>query len=176
MVKILFLMVNKQLNKLTVIILWVFLIYSFHFKDLSYAALFKIDSLGGWDTLLYEMVNDSIKYNRILSRTNKGNHLDALNQIEGLSLKLYGLPSPYWGQDQVVTGLLTGADLLSGLKGKELGNDLLIPSVMLKQNKPIFLDDMTVEELSNALGVQIRIVDGADEIVSAAMGHLAKII
>ena len=42
--------------------------------------------------------------------------------------------------------------------------------------QPIFLDDMTVKELQNALQVPITIVDGADEIVSAAMGHLAKII
>jgi len=55
------------------------------FKDLSYAALFKIDSLGGWDTLLYEMVNDSMKYNRILSRINKGNHLE---QIKSINLSL----------------------------------------------------------------------------------------
>lgn len=51
------------------------------FKDLSYATLFKIDSLGGWDKLLYEMVNDSIKYNRMLSRINKGNHLQDMKSI-----------------------------------------------------------------------------------------------
>ena len=38
---------------------------------------------------------------------------DKLNQIDGLKINLYGLPSIYWGQDQVVTGLLTGEDLIS---------------------------------------------------------------
>ena len=37
---------------------------------------------------------------------------ERLNSIEGLNLFLHGLPSPYWGQDQIVTGLLTGQDLI----------------------------------------------------------------
>ena len=45
----------------------------------------------------------------------------SINHFEGFQLFLYGLPSPYWGQDQVVTGLLTGQDLLEGLKNMELG-------------------------------------------------------
>ena len=44
-----------------------------------------------------------------------------LNLIDGLIINLYGLPSIYWGQDQVVTGLLTGEDLIHGLKNKDLG-------------------------------------------------------
>ena len=36
-----------------------------------------------------------------------------LNLIDGLTINLYGLPSIYWGQEQVVTGLLTGEDLIS---------------------------------------------------------------
>ena len=43
--------------------------------------------------------------------------LKRLNAVEGVQLTLHGLPSPYWGQDQVVTGLLTGQDLLDGLAG-----------------------------------------------------------
>ena len=35
-------------------------------------------------------------------------------RIDGVTLHLHGLPSPYWGQDQVVTGLLTGQDLIEG--------------------------------------------------------------
>ena len=46
---------------------------------------------------------------------------ERLNRVEGVELKLFGLPSPCWGQDQVVTGLLTGEDLLTGLAGVDLG-------------------------------------------------------
>ena len=89
-----------------------------------------------------------------------------LNKIENLTLNLYGLPSPYWGQENVVTGLLTGKDLLDGLQGKFLGERLLIPSVMLKQDNPIFLDDMTTDEVSKILQVPIQIVHSAEDIIN----------
>nr|WP_320665131.1 TIGR03279 family radical SAM protein [Prochlorococcus sp. MIT 1223] len=93
-----------------------------------------------------------------------------LNSIENLSVNLYGLPSPYWGQEQVVTGLLTGKDILEGLSSKNLGDQLLVPSVMLKEDKPVFLDDMTIEEVSQSLRVPINIVHSAEDIVNAALG------
>ncbi len=97
---------------------------------------------------------------------------EKINLVEGLTLFLYGLPSQYWGQDKVVTGLLTGEDLLKGLSGKELGEELLLPSVMLKEGEAIFLDGMTVEELGNTLEVEIRIVHGADDIMAAVIGEV----
>ena len=97
-----------------------------------------------------------------------------LNAVDGVTLNLYGLPSPYWGQDQVVTGLLTGQDLLQGLEGCDLGDQLLLPSVMLRQGDPVFLDDMTLAELEGKLSVPIRIVNGAADIVAAVLGQTAE--
>ena len=93
-----------------------------------------------------------------------------LNKINNFTLHLYGLPSPYWGQEQIVTGLLTGQDLIKGLRGKELGDELLLPSVMLRQGEKIFLDDMTLQELSLSLNVSVRIVHDAQDIVNKALG------
>jgi len=95
---------------------------------------------------------------------------DRLNAIHGLEVQLLGLPSPYWGQDQVVTGLLTGEDLLKGVDGLDLGDELLLPSVMLRQGQPVFLDDVTLEQLQESLPVPVRIVHGAADIVAAALG------
>lgn len=93
-----------------------------------------------------------------------------LNKINNFVLHLYGIPSPYWGQEQIVTGLLTGQDLIKGLRGKELGDELLLPSVMLRQGEKIFLDDMTLQELSLSLNVSVRIVHDAKDIVNKALG------
>jgi len=93
-----------------------------------------------------------------------------LNKIENFKIHLYGLSSPYWGQEQIVTGLLTGQDLIQGLQGKNLGDELLIPSVMLKQGEKIFLDDMTLQELCSSLKVSVRIVYDAEDIVNGALG------
>ena len=95
---------------------------------------------------------------------------DRLSAIHGLEVQLLGLPSPYWGQDQVVTGLLTGEDLLKGVDGLDLGDELLLPSVMLRQGQPVFLDDVTLEQLQESLPVPVRIVHGAADIVAAALG------
>ena len=99
---------------------------------------------------------------------------ERLNGIEGVSLQMHGLPSPYWGQDQVVTGLLTGQDLLDGLKDQDLGDQLLLPSVMLRQGQPVFLDDMTLDQVQAQLPVPIRIVHGAADIVAAVLGDHEK--
>jgi NifB/MoaA-like Fe-S oxidoreductase len=85
-------------------------------------------------------------------------------------LLLYGLPSPYWGQDQVVTGLLTGSDLLTGLAGSDLGQALLLPTVMLRQGEPVFLDDLSLDELESQLPVPVRLLHGADDLVAACLG------
>ena len=95
---------------------------------------------------------------------------DRLNAVDGVSLLLHGLPSPYWGQDQVVTGLLTGRDLIDGLQGRDLGEELLLPSVMLRQGQPVFLDDMDLDTLRAALPVPVRVVEGAADIVASVLG------
>jgi NifB/MoaA-like Fe-S oxidoreductase len=98
--------------------------------------------------------------------------LDRLNGVAGLEVLLHGLPSPYWGQDQVVTGLLTGSDLLEGLQGCDLGEELLLPAVVLRQGEPIFLDDQRLEAVAEQLPVPIRLVQGADDVVSACLRSL----
>ncbi len=93
-----------------------------------------------------------------------------LNEIIGLNINLYGLPSIYWGQEQVVTGLLTGEDLIIGLKDKDLGEAIFIPSMMLKINTDLFLDDKNISEVEKALGTEIHVVDDANDIIKNLIG------
>ncbi len=93
-----------------------------------------------------------------------------LNLIDGLELNLYGLPSIYWGQDQVVTGLLTGEDLIHGLKNKDLGEAVYIPSIMLKLNTDLFLDDKNIKEVENQLNTKIHVLDESNDIINTLIG------
>ncbi len=93
-----------------------------------------------------------------------------LNKIDGLRINLYGLPSVYWGQDQVVTGLLTGEDLITGLQNKDLGEGIFIPSIMLKLNSDLFLDDKNITEVSNKLKTNIHVLDDTNDIISNLIG------
>ena len=93
-----------------------------------------------------------------------------LNKINGLTINLYGLPSVYWGQDQVVTGLLTGEDLITGLQNKDLGESIFIPSIMLKLNSDLFLDDKNITEVSDQLKTNIHVLDDTNDIIDNLIG------
>jgi putative radical SAM enzyme (TIGR03279 family) len=86
--------------------------------------------------------------------------VNRLNQLPGLTVNLVALASQYWGQQMTVTGLLTGQDLLNELPGKDLGDRILLPSVMLKHDELKFLDDVTLDELAEKLQVPIVPVSG----------------
>ncbi len=93
-----------------------------------------------------------------------------LNLIDGLTINLYGLPSIYWGQEQVVTGLLTGEDLIKGLKNKDLGEAIYIPSIMLKVNTDLFLDDKNIKEVESHLNTKIHVLDDSNDIINNLVG------
>ncbi|HTL87875.1 MAG TPA: TIGR03279 family radical SAM protein [Leptolyngbya sp.] len=91
--------------------------------------------------------------------------LDRFNQIEGLNVRMVALNSDYWGQTITVTGLLTGQDILNALEGQDLGDGILLPSVMLKHGEAVFLDDLRVEELEQKLNTNISIVEGVEGLI-----------
>jgi len=136
-----------------------------------------LESLDQATQVLPERVEPSRRCSWVVGRivaSALGPVAERLNRVAGVELKLLGLPSPYWGQDQVVTGLLTGEDLLAGLAGRDLGDELLLPAVMLRQGHPVFLDDMTLEELRAQVPVPVRIVHGAADIVASVLGRVGK--
>lgn len=91
--------------------------------------------------------------------------LTRLNQVEGLTIEMVAIASEYWGQSITVTGLLTGHDLLQALQGRDLGDGILLPSLMLKHDEARFLDDVTVESVAQQLGTRILPVQGTEGLV-----------
>ena len=61
----------------------------------------------------------------------------------------------FFGGTVNVSGLLTGQDLFVQLKDRDLGDAVLIPCVTLRQQEDVFLDDMSVSQLSEKLGVPV---------------------
>lgn len=91
--------------------------------------------------------------------------LQRLNQVVNLQVNMVALCSNYWGQSITVTGLLTGQDLLQGLQGKDLGEKILLPAMMLKQGDTCFLDDMTIAELASKLKTPVVPIRGVEELI-----------
>jgi NifB/MoaA-like Fe-S oxidoreductase len=79
------------------------------------------------------------------------------------------LASDYWGQNITVTGLITGHDLVLNLLGKDLGDGILLPKVMLKHGELIFLDDMSVAEVAEKLNTKILPVAGVEELINTCI-------
>ena len=77
----------------------------------------------------------------------------------------------FFGHTIDVAGLVTGGDLIAQLRGKDLGERVLIPHTMLRHGEGVFLDDVTLEEASSALGVPVTPTGGSGgELLDAMLG------
>lgn len=87
-----------------------------------------------------------------------------------VKINTFKIINNFFGEKITVTGLLTGGDIISQLKDKDLGDALFLPSNTLKADEDIFLDDVTLDELQNALQVPVIIVQ------SEGMDFIEKIL
>ncbi|MCI9576413.1 MAG: DUF512 domain-containing protein [Clostridiales bacterium] len=89
-----------------------------------------------------------------------------------LTCQVIGIRNDFFGETITVAGLVTGTDLIAQLKGKPLGDTLLIPSVMLRHQGDVFLDDISIEEVSRALQVPVVAVNNdGQQLLDAVFGR-----
>ena len=87
----------------------------------------------------------------------------------GVRGAVYPVVNHFFGETINVAGLVTGRDLIDQLKGKELGERLLIPANMLRSGEQVFLDDVTVAQAEEALGVSVVPVEQDGGVLLDAM-------
>lgn len=95
----------------------------------------------------------------------------AQERFPELRCDVYRIRNDFFGESITVTGLITGQDLISQLKDKELGSELIISSAMLMRDSEVFLDDVTVSDVERELNIKVRssVPDGY-ELLDAMMG------
>ena len=77
----------------------------------------------------------------------------------------------FFGHTIDVAGLVTGGDLIAQLRGRDLGARVLIPHTMLRHGEGVFLDDVTLEQAEEALGVPVIPVGSSGaELLNAMLG------
>lgn len=81
------------------------------------------------------------------------------DKFPATTVHVYGVENKLFGDTVNVSGLLCGNDLHTGLRDKELGERLLIPSVMLRHEGDIFLDDTDLPWLQEQLAVPINVIN-----------------
>ena len=93
-------------------------------------------------------------------------------KVEGLKIHTFEITNNFFGERITVCGLLTGGDIKAQLRGKNLGERLLIPHSALRSGEDVFLDDMTLSELENSLGVPITpVYNDGYEFIDAVLGE-----
>lgn len=97
----------------------------------------------------------------------------AENKIKGLSVQVVAAKNHLLGSMITVSGLLCGRDIASAVEGLELGEELIIPPNCLRSEGDMFLDDMTVEELSDKLKIRVtQNGPGGEDLLSALTGGI----
>ncbi len=94
-----------------------------------------------------------------------------LNLIKNVRLKLISIPNIFFGPRISVTGLLTGRDLLWGLR--ELRDkDVLLPNVLLREGTSLLLDGMTLDQVCSRSGCRIHVIEPtASALVETVLGR-----
>lgn len=78
-------------------------------------------------------------------------------------IKVYPIRNDFFGERITVSGLITGQDLIGQLKGQELGGRLLLPCNMFRSGEEVFLDDLTLSDVEEALQVRTYIVKSSGQ-------------
>ena len=92
-----------------------------------------------------------------------------------LTIHVYDIRNDFFGETITVSGLITAQDIISQMRerqvaGEHLGDVLQIPSNMLRVGEQVFLDDLTVREVEEALGMKVAAVEpGGREFVDAIL-------
>lgn len=80
---------------------------------------------------------------------------EARKKWHNLVCNVYPITNDFFGCEITVSGLITGGNLYQQLKGRPLGTRLLIPANMLRKERDVFLDDVSLTQLQEQLGVVV---------------------
>lgn len=83
----------------------------------------------------------------------------AAEKYGNINGRVYAIENDFFGHGVNVSGLVTGGDLIRQLGDKELGERLFVSQNMLRREELDFLDDVTLEQAVEALGVPIYPVE-----------------
>ncbi|MBR4026168.1 MAG: DUF512 domain-containing protein [Lachnospiraceae bacterium] len=89
--------------------------------------------------------------------------------FNGYEIEVVPIRNDFFGEKITVSGLITAQDMTAQLKNRELGNYVGIPCNMLRMGEKVFLDDWTVEDVKNALQVEVVIVKSSGQDLLDAM-------
>lgn len=85
--------------------------------------------------------------------------IERLSALTSVAINLLPVTNRFFGEEVTVTGLVTGADIIEGVKGLDQGSMLLIPDVMLKEGEGLFLDEMDIAGIAETLDCEVHVFE-----------------
>ncbi len=89
-------------------------------------------------------------------------------KFEGIRLEIVPIVNRFFGETITVSGLITGQDLIRQVSEYKEFDKVIIPRTMMKADEEVFLDNLSLEEVSKKMNKEIIVskVDGKDFIKS----------
>ena len=88
-----------------------------------------------------------------------------------VNCEVVAVENEFFGEKITTTGLLTGQDIYNKLKGIDNLGQVLISKNCLKSDEDIFLDDLSVDELSQKLQTTVTpIANSGEDLLNAILG------
>lgn len=85
---------------------------------------------------------------------------EIFNKVEGLEVNVCAIHNTFFEGNINIAGLIVGRDLVNALKAfPDLGDEVLIPNVMLRDGTEIFLDEMTLGQVNEEVGRPVVAID-----------------
>ena len=85
------------------------------------------------------------------------------DKYSNTQIHVYPIRNDFFGELITVSGLITGQDLIHQLQNQKLGDRLLLPCNMFRSQEEVFLDDITLAQVEDALQVRADIVKSSGQ-------------
>lgn len=95
---------------------------------------------------------------------------EIMNKFPEITINTYCIKNEFFGETITVSGLLTGTDIINQLRGKELGEYIILPDSLLRNGETVLLDDIYVSDIERELNVRVKIaLNSAENLVKRIM-------
>ena len=93
-----------------------------------------------------------------------------MKKFPNITINTYCIRNDFFGEMITVSGLLTGTDIINQLKGRELGEYIILPDSLLRNGETVLLDDIYLSDIERELGVKVKIaLNSAESLVNRIM-------
>ena len=96
-------------------------------------------------------------------------------KFPNVSINVEKIINHFFGEQITVSGLLCGCDIIEQLRGKDLGDSIIVTKNMLRDGENVLLDDITTDDIEKELNTPVLPVgENGAELLNAILAKGAK--